>query len=326
MKHGKHDGCPLESKNTKYFRGKCHIFSTVMNQQLLDIRIIGVPLDLGQSLRGVDVGPSALRYAGLADRLRRLGHRVKDCGNIPTAHRDSLTPHDDYVTPIRDTCALLYDDVRHALAHDRFPLIMGGDHSISIGSIGGATHDRPKGVLWIDAHGDCNTPESSPSGNIHGMPLAILRGHGPDALIDVGRPGVKLHSQDVVIIALRDLDVEERRVLQESNMEIYTMRDIDERGIAEVAKSALMHLRHHQDLHVSFDVDSIDPYFAPGVGTPVEGGLQPREAHLLMELIAEDGRLSSAEIVEINPIVDVRNRTAELAVGLIESLLGKTIL
>jgi len=297
-----------------------------MSQRHSDIRMIGVPLDLGQNLRGVDVGPSALRYAGLADHLRRLGHRVQDCGNIPTAHRDSLSSHDDYVTPIRDTCALLYDEVQHVLSHGGFPLIMGGDHSISIGSIGGATHDQPKGVLWIDAHGDCNTPESSPSGNIHGMPLAILRGYGPEPLVHIGRTGPKLRSEDIVIIALRDLDIEERRVLQESNMRIYTMRDIDERGIAEVTKSALTQLQHQQSLHVSFDVDSIDPFFAPGVGTPVEGGLQPREAHLLMELIAEDGRLSSAEIVEINPIVDVRNRTAELAVGLIESLLGKTIL
>ncbi|MCY4170409.1 MAG: arginase [Bacteroidetes bacterium] len=297
-----------------------------MSHKLHHIHLIGVPMDLGQNLRGVDVGPSALRYAGIADRLRSLGHSVEDLGNIHTSHRDSLSSNANYVQPIRDTCALLYETVRQSLAKGAFPLIMGGDHSISIGSIGGTTHHGPKGVLWIDAHADCNTPESSPSGNIHGMPLAVLRGHGPDQLTDLGRLGPKLQSKDVVLIALRDLDLDERRVLNASKMGIYTMRDIDERGIADVTRSALAQLQHHHSLHVSFDVDSIDPHFAPGVGTPIEGGLQPREAHLIMELIAEDGRLSSAEIVEINPIIDKQNKTAELAVGLVESLMGKTIL
>ena len=297
-----------------------------MNQQLRDIRLIGVPMDLGQDLRGVDVGPSALRYAGLADRLRRLGHRVTDFGNIPTALRASLDADDDYVEPIRDTCSLLYEEVRRTLARGQFPLVMGGDHSIAIGSIGGITLDGPRGIIWIDAHADYNTPASSPSGNIHGMPMAVLCGSGSERLTSVGRPGPKLRSEDIAMIALRDLDVEERRILQESRMGIYTMRDIDERGIAAVVKSALNQLEHCESLHVSFDVDSVDPYFAPGVGTPVEGGLRPREAHLLMELIAEDGRLASAEVVEINPIIDERNRTAELAANLLASLLGKTIL
>ncbi len=297
-----------------------------MNNQLRDICLIGVPMDLGQDLRGVDVGPSALRYAGLADRLEHLGYRVMDHGNIPTALRGALANHDDYVEPIQNTCNLLYEEVRRALAQGSFPLVMGGDHSIAIGSIGGATHDEPKGVIWIDAHADLNTPSSSPSGNIHGMPLAILCGSGYERLTNVGRPGPKLRSKDIAMIALRDLDLEERRVLQESELGIYTMRDIDEHGIAEVTKSALKQLGHHDRLHVSFDVDSLDPHFAPGVGTPVDGGLNPREAHLLMELIAEDGRLSSAEIVEINPIIDEHNRTAELAAGLLASLLGKTII
>ncbi len=297
-----------------------------MNQKLHDIRLIGVAMDLGQNLRGVDVGPSALRYAGVADRLRHLGYTVQDMGNIPVALRDSISVDVDYVTPIQETCTLLYDAVRRTLTHGGFPLIMGGDHSISIGSIGGATHDAPKGVLWIDAHADCNTPESSPSGNIHGMPLAVLRGLGHHQLTNLGRSGPKLKSEDIALIALRDLDMDERHALNASKMGIYTMRDIDERGIAEVTKSALNQLQHHSSLHVSFDVDCIDPHFAPGVGTPVEGGLQPREAHLIMELIAEDGRLSSAEIVEINPIIDTRNQTSQLAVGLLESLMGKTIL
>ncbi len=297
-----------------------------MNQQLHNIRLIGVPMDLGQNLRGVDVGPSALRYAGLADRLRQLGHQVSDHGNIPTALRASLTDRNDFTEPIRDTCSLLYEEVRKTLAQSGFPLVMGGDHSIAIGSIGGATHDAPKGILWIDAHADFNTPESSPSGNVHGMPMAVLCGVGSDRLTSVGRSGPKLRSEDIAMIALRDLDIAERRILQESRLGLYTMRDIDERGIAEVVKSALKQLEHCDHLHVSFDVDSVDPYFAPGVGTPVKGGLRPREAHLLMELIAEDGRLASAEVVEINPIIDRGNQTAELAASLLASLLGKTIL
>ncbi len=297
-----------------------------MHQQLRDIRLIGVPMDLGQDLRGVDVGPSALRYAGLADRLSRLGHRVTDAGNLPTALRTSLDAEDNYIESIRDTCIQLYEEVRKTLVQGQFPLVMGGDHSIAIGSIGGATHDGRKGIIWIDAHADYNTPTSSPSGNIHGMPMAVLCGSGSERLTSVGRAGPKLCSEDIAMIALRDLDVEERRILQESQMGIYTMRDIDERGIAEVVSSALHQLKHCESLHVSFDMDSIDPYFAPGVGTPVEGGLRPREAHLLMELIAEDGRLASAEVVEINPIIDQRNRTAELAANLLASLLGKTIL
>ena len=297
-----------------------------MRRQSRNIRLIGVPLDLGQNLRGVDVGPSALRYAGLAERLRRLGHTVEDFGNIPTVLRTALASEDDCVEPIRKTCSLLYDTVRMTLAEGSFPLVMGGDHSIAIGTVGGATHDAPKGLLWIDAHGDMNTPDSSPSGNIHGMPLAILCGSGTDRLVSVGRPGPKLHPEDIAIISLRALDAEERRILRESRMGIYTIRDIDEHGIGEVTKSALKQLGHHDSLHVSFDVDSLDPFFAPGVGTPAAGGLQPREAHLLMELIAEDGRLASAEVVEINPIIDERNQTAELATSLLVSLLGKTII
>ncbi len=297
-----------------------------MNNRIRDICLIGVPLDLGQDLRGVDVGPSALRYAGLADRLEQIGHKVTDYGNIPTALPSTLAKSEDYVESIQHTCNILYHEVQQALARGEFPLVMGGDHSIAIGSIGGATHDAPKGVIWIDAHADFNTPSSSPSGNIHGMPLAVLSGSGYDQLTSVGRSGPKLESRDIAMIALRDLDLEERRVLHESNLGIYTMRDIDERGIADVTKSVLRQLSHHESLHVSFDVDSLDPHFAPGVGTPVEGGLNPREAHLLMELIAEDGRLSSAEIVEINPIIDEGNRTAELAAGLLASLLGKTII
>ena len=296
-----------------------------MTQQIRTVRLIGVPMDLGQSLRGVDVGPSALRYAGLAGRLERLGYAVDDYGNIETPVRGAVPPGSDLVDPIRQACERLYSTVRGAVADGCIPLVMGGDHSIAIGSIGGASHADPVGVIWIDAHADFNTPDSSPSGNIHGMPLAVLCGWGSDALVQVGRPGPKVRPADVVIIGLRDIDAAERQALLDLQIGLYTMRDIDELGIARVARGALGRLGRHRRIHVSFDADSIDPMYAPGVGTPVPGGLNPREAHLLMELIAEDQRLSSAGVVEVNPILDERNRTAQLATQLMASLFGKTI-
>ncbi len=286
-------------------------------------------MDLGQSLRGVDVGPSALRYAGLAQRLERLGHHVEDHGNIEVAVRATLPDGikgTAFIPAIQATCEQVYDAAQQAIADGCLPLLMGGDHSIAIGTIGGATHHGPAGVLWIDAHSDYNTPESSPSGNVHGMPLAVLRGYGPEELINLGRPGPKVEPEDVMLIALRDIDALESEMLRDSRMGLYTMREIDERGIATVIREALRRLRHHDRLHISFDVDSLDPMFAPGVGTPVTGGLTNREAHLLMELIADDGRIGSVDVVEINPILDERNRTAHLATELITSLLGKTII
>ena len=290
------------------------------------IRLIGVPMDLGQDLRGVDMGPSALRYAGLADRLTQLGYTVEDYGNIETAVRTTVSGADDLVMPIRAACETLYQAVQQTIEAGRIPLVMGGDHSSAIGTIGGTTHDGPTGVLWIDAHADFNTMNSSPSGNIHGMPLAVLCGMGVPPLVNVGRPGAKIRPQDVVIIALRDADAQERRMLRASHLGLFTMRDIDEMGVAEVVRQALDRLKDHSRIHVSLDIDSIDPMFAPGVGTPVQGGLSPREAHLIMELIAEDGRLASAGVVEINPILDERNRTARLATDLLASLFGQTIL
>ncbi len=295
----------------------------------LSIRLIGVPMDLGQDLRGVDVGPSALCYTGLTRRLRRLGHQVEDRGNLEVAVRGTL--HDgkkglSFVPQIRETCQRIYEEGRQAIADGCLPIFMGGDHSIAIGTIGGVTHDGPAGVLWIDAHGDYNTPEISPSGNVHGMPLAVLRGLCVPELVDLGRPGPKIKAGDVMLIALRDLDAMERKLLRESHMGIYTMREIDERGLAVVTREALRRLHHHDRLHVSFDMDSIDPMFAPGVGTPVPGGLTNREAHLLMELIADDRRVGSVDVVEINPLLDERNRTAEMAADLLMSLLGKSII
>ncbi len=292
------------------------------------IHLIGVPMDLGQSLRGVDVGPSAIRYAGLTQMLQKLNYIVVDCGNMTVPVRDTLALHHglDFIRPISEVCELLYRQVASVISDGYLPLVMGGDHSIAVGSVGGATHDCPAGLLWIDAHADFNTPDISLSGNIHGMPLSILIGRGAPELVNAGRLGPKVEPENVVLIAVRDLDAAERRKLRESRMGIYTMREIDERGIAAVACEALERLSHVARLHVSLDMDSLDPHYAPGVGTPVTGGLNTREAHLLMELIAEDGRLGSIDVVEINPILDIQNRTATLAADLLASLLGKTIL
>ena len=294
------------------------------------IRLIGVPMDLGQSRRGVDMGPSALRYAGLASRLRKLGHTVEDCGNIPVPVRDTLSREArdgmDFLPPVIEACQLIYEEGKKAVAAGCIPLFIGGDHSIAVGTVGGVTHQTPSGLLWIDAHSDFNTPESSPSGNIHGMPLAALMGLGHLELVNLGRPGPKLKPSEVVLIGVRDLDATEKVLLKESRIGIYSMSDIDERGIAAVIKEALARLQHLQRLHVSLDMDSLDPMDAPGVGTPVAGGLTYREAHLLMEIIAGAGCVSSIDVVEINPILDERNHTAEIAAELLASLLGKSIL
>ncbi|MDZ7360158.1 MAG: arginase [candidate division KSB1 bacterium] len=292
------------------------------------IRIIGVPMDLGQSRRGVDMGPSALRYAGLSQRLRKLGHIVEDVGNITVAVRDTLPESGGmaFLPSVVKACEQIYEQGRQAMAAGCLPLFVGGDHSIAVGTVGGVTHEAPAGLLWIDAHGDFNTPESSPSGNIHGMPLAALLGLGRPELINLGRPGPKLKSSDVVLIGVRDLDPQEKELLKESRIGIYSMREIDERGIAAVVREALARLQHLPRLHVSLDLDCLDPMEAPGVGTPVAGGLSYREAHLLMEILADTGRVGSIDVVEINPILDERNHTAEIAAELLASLLGKSIL
>jgi len=293
------------------------------------IRIIGVPMDLGQSLRGVDMGPSALRYAGLASRLQRLGHQVEDAGNIEVPVRGTVPEPGQglvFLPQIVQTCELIYAAGRQAVADGFLPIFLGGDHSMSIGTVGGISHDRTTGLLWIDAHGDYNTPDTSPSGNIHGMPLATLRGLGAAELVNIGRPGPKIDPEDVLVIGLRDLDVTERRLLKQSRMGLYTMREIDERGIADVAREALRRLNHVDRIHVSLDMDSLDPVYAPGVGTPVPGGLSYREAHLLMEILADHGRVGSIDVVEVNPMLDDKNRTAQVAVTLLTSLLGKSII
>jgi arginase len=292
------------------------------------IRIIGVPVDLGQEQRGVDLGPGALRYAGISERLAGLGYRVEDTGNIEVPVRDVLTGEREqhYLPSIRRVCEAVYQAGRRAVEEGFIPVFMGGDHSMALGSIGGVTHHEPAGVIWIDAHGDFNIPQTSPSGNIHGMVLAALMGQGFAELVQVGRQGPKLQVADVVMIGIRELDPQERLRLRESGITAYTMRDVDERGMGFVAREALERLEHLPRLHVSLDLDGLDPMEVPGVGTTSPGGLTYREAQLLMEIIADSRRLASLDIVEINPILDHRNQTAKIAVELAASLFGKSIL
>lgn len=292
------------------------------------IRVIGVPMDLGQSRRGVDMGPSAIRHAGLHERLRNLGYVTEDAGNVSIPERATLAAHPErsFMSAVVDGCTAAYDAGAQALADDRFPIFLGGDHSISAGTVGGVSTKGPIGLLWIDAHADANTPETSPSGNIHGMPLAALLGLGAASLVDLGRSGPKLTFERVALIGLRDVDPGERTLLRDHGVAAYTMTDVDEHGIGDIARRALTHLSEVERIHVSLDMDVVDPLEAPGVGTPVPGGLTYREAHLLMEVISRDGRVQSADLVEVNPILDEHNRTAEMAVELIASLLGKSIL
>ena len=292
------------------------------------LRIIGIPMDLGQTQRGVDMGPSALRYAGLTSRLEKLGYSIKDMGNINVPLRYTLPSHSQTVLlgAIEQACMDSYQQASDAVKAGDIPIFLGGDHSIAIGTIGGITHYERCGIIWIDAHGDFNTPQTSHSGNFHGMALAALMGKGAGNLIDLGRKGPKLIAEDVIVIGLRDLDSLEKSALKKSGITIYTMRDVDERGISSIMHEALAKLAHLSRLHVSLDMDCVDPSSAPGVGTPSHGGLTYREAQLLMEIIADSKRLSSLDIVEVNPILDQRNKTAEVAVQLTASLFGKSII
>lgn len=285
-------------------------------------------MDLGQARRGVDMGPSALRYAGLDDRLRALGCTVRDCGNIKIPVRDELPAEGglSFLPAVAEACELVHELGTAAIVAGEVPIFLGGDHSIAMGTVAAATSDAPTGLLWIDAHGDFNTPETSPTGNLHGMPLAVLTGSGRAELVDLIRPGATVAAENVVLLGLRSLDPGERDSLRSSGIHVLTMREIDEQGIGPVAHQALARLGHCRRLHVSLDMDSLDPSEAPGVGTPVTGGLTYREAHLLMEIIAASAEVGSMDVVEINPILDERNRTAQIAVELIASVLGQTIL
>jgi arginase len=291
------------------------------------IRIIGVPIDLGQNQRGVNMGPSAIRYAGLSKKLKRLGLALHDAGNLFVPVRESLAEAEqgNFLSSIQQVCQAAYEAGQQAVDAGDIPLFLGGDHSLAIGTIGGVSHRQPTGVIWVDAHGDANSPQSSPSGNIHGMPVSVLLGEGFPELVNVGRPGAKIQGRDMVMIGIRDLDAWERAWLKQSGISVYTMRDLDERGMSAIIREALQRLEHCSRLHVSLDMDALDPDTAPGVGTPAPGGLNYREAQLLMEIIADCGKLSSADVVEINPILDHENRTAKMAVELIASLFGKSI-
>ncbi len=292
------------------------------------VSIIGIPMDFGQLHRGVDMGPAAARYSGLVADLRKLGHTVEDKGDIRVPVRDpgGAERTGSYLVEITQTCEQVYQAGREAVEKNSFPLFLGGDHSISIGTVGGVSHNEPTGLIWIDAHGDFNTPETSPSGNVHGMPMAVLCGGGHDSLVNLGRSGAKIDPENVVMIGIRDLDQQERDRLKASGITVYTMRDIDEQGISSVAGQAVMKFIHMKRIHISLDMDALDPGEAPGVGTPVPGGLTYREAHLFMEIISDSGKLTSMDLVEINPILDQANKTAKLAVDLTVSALGKSIL
>ncbi len=300
------------------------------------IRVIGVPLDMGASRRGVDMGPSAMRVAGLEARLEALGHQVTDGGNIRVEIAETRTSGDKtarYLTEIAETCTRTAEAVLKTLEEGMTPLVLGGDHSLAAGSVSGVAEfcrkqGQKAGLIWIDAHSDINTPETSPSGNVHGMPLAALLGLGPEPLGNIFGFSPKIAAENAVLIGVRDIDAAERENIRRAGMaEVYTMRDIDERGMRTVMEEALRAAgRGTAGYHVSLDMDWIDPEDAPGVGTPVRGGATYREAHLAMEIIADHGRLMSFEIVEVNPVIDEHNRTADLAVELACSAFGKKIL
>jgi len=299
------------------------------------IRILGVPLDLGQARRGVDMGPSAVRVAGLEARLESLGHIVEDGGNFAVAipeQKKEGDPRAKYLKEITATCSKHADMVLKTLEAGKFPLVLGGDHSVAAGTVAGVAEfyrrqQQKVGLIWIDAHADINTPETSPSGNVHGMPLAAIMGLGPAELANIYNFSPKVHAENCVLVGVRDIDACEKENIRKTGIEVYTMRDIDERGMRTVIEEALRVAgRGTAGYHVSLDMDWIDPEDAPGVGTPVRGGASYREGHLAMEIIADHGRMTSFEIVEVNPVIDEHNRTADLAVELALSALGKKIL
>ena len=293
------------------------------------VAVIGAPLDLGAGRRGVDMGPSAIRYAGLDARIVELGRRCVDCGNVETAVAEATEVGDEharFLPQIMETCGRIAALVERTAADGRLPLVLGGDHSIAIGTLGGLAKLRgPGGVLWIDAHADLNRPETSPSGNVHGMALAAalglagerFDGHWPLPAADPAR---------VALVGVRALDEGERELLRSLDARVYTMSDVDRLGVERAVRESLAHVAGPGFVHVSLDMDALDPDVAPGVGTPVRGGLSYREAHLALELVAESGLAGSLEVVEVNPILDRENETAKLAVELVASALGARIL
>jgi arginase len=293
------------------------------------VAVLGAPLDLGQSRRGVDMGPSAIRYAGLDERLTALGIEVDDRGNVAAELPEIAAMRDErlrYLPAILASCSQIASEVSRAVSDGSFPLVLGGDHSIAMGTLAGLHKSHGLGgVLWVDAHGDLNRPETSPSGNVHGMPLAAAIGAADFAYGDLQSPPWADPSR-VAIVGARSLDPGERRLIKERGISVFTMSDIDRRGIAEVMRDALEVVSGDGYVHLSLDIDACDPEIAPGVGTPVRGGLSYREAHLAMELVAESEMFGSMEVVELNPILDHAEETALLAVELVASALGARIL
>ena len=297
--------------------------------------IIGVLMDLGADRRGVDMGPSAVRVAGLNERLQQLGYAVVDVGNVAVRNPEMMKIADrrlKYLPEISAACQSLAEQVMAALEAGSVPIVLGGDHSIAIGSVSGlASYYRRQGervgVIWFDAHGDINTAETSPSGNIHGMPFAVILGNGAPELTEIGGFAPKVLPEDCVLIGARSVDTEEARLMRASGVRIFTMREIDERGMGSVMDEAvILASRNTVGFHVTMDMDFVDPAHAPGVGTPVPGGPTYRESHLAMEKVADSGRMLSFELTEVNPVLDISNRTAELGVELILSAFGKKIM
>lgn len=306
-----------------------------MSQVQKTVRLVGVPMDLGAGRRGVDMGPSAIRIAGVSQGLRNLGFHVEDDGDVgvPAPEtRDPGSTNARYLEPIYHVCNRLRLRVRRSLDQGEIPIVLGGDHSIAIGTVSGvAEHFRSRnesiGLIWVDAHADMNTPESSPTGNIHGMPLATVLGMGHSRLVEMGGFWPKVAPKNVCLIGIRDIDNHEREIVKKSGIHAYTMRDVDERGMRAIMQESIGFANDGTaGFHVSFDLDGMDPRDVPGTGTPVKGGISWREANLLMEMVSDTGRMTSLEVTELNPVLDVKNQSGEVAVDVILSAFGKRIL
>lgn len=296
----------------------------------LNISIIGVPMDLGQNRRGVDMGPSAIRYAGVVERLQELGHSVDDVGDIAIGRRE--TSQNTKLRNLEEVVAantILANRVHDIIGEGSFPIVLGGDHSIAIGTLAGlADRYENLGVIWYDAHADLNTAETSPTGNIHGMPLAVSIGLGHEELVNIRDFAPKIKPENVVIIGARSVDPGERELIKEKGIKVFSMHEIDKLGMSEVMTQAIQYFvdRKVDGVHLSLDLDGLDPLYTPGVGTPVAGGISYRESHLAMEMLYASNIITSAEFVEVNPILDEKNKTADVAVGLMGSLLGESLI
>ena len=298
----------------------------------MTVSIIGLPLDLGQSRRGVDMGPSAIRYAGAVARLKAIGHLVVDEGDIRIDAAGRIENSDSGLKNLDEVISAtkrLAEKVEAIVDSGNFPLVLGGDHSIAIGTLAGLKKKYNNlGVIWYDAHADMNTAETSPSGNIHGMPLAVSIGLGHPSLVNLHRDGPKIKTENIIIIGARSVDPGERLLIKEKGIKVFTMHEIDRYGMSAVMEEAIAYLKSREvdGVHLSLDLDGLDPLYTPGVGTPVPGGISYRESHLAMEMLEDSGMITSAEFVEVNPILDEKNKTADVAVGLMGSLFGEKLI